>query len=156
MQATELTRDLAALVAHLMRSAGGSEMLRALEENELSLSQLKAMHALFDCEEELSLKEIAERLGLSLPAVSRSVEAMVGRGLLTRTEDTDDRRVKRVGLTAEGSRLVQGLIAVRVAGLQGFVDSLSDAEREALAGALELLVRRPEISSLRPGISPDA
>lgn len=139
-----------------MRSAGGTEMLQALEDNELSLSQMKTMHMLFNCEQELSIKEIAERLGLSLPTVSRSVEAMVGRGLLTRTEDTEDRRMKRVGLTAEGRTIVRGLIAVRVAGLQTFTESLSSEERDALERALDVLLQRPEISSLRPGSSPDA
>jgi DNA-binding MarR family transcriptional regulator len=156
VQATDLTRDLAALVSHLMRSAGGTEMLQALEDNELSLSQMKTMHILFNCEEELSIKDIAERLGLSLPAVSRSVEAMVGRGLLTRTEDSEDRRMKRVGLTAEGKQLVRGLIAVRVAGLQTFTDSLSGAERESLERALDVLLERPEVAALRPEASPDA
>jgi DNA-binding MarR family transcriptional regulator len=151
------SRDLAGLVAYLMTNCGGSEFLQVIEERELTFSQLKALTRLYQSEEELlSLKELGELLGLSLPAVSRAVDGLVVRGLVTRTEDTVDRRMKRVAPTREGRELVQQVMTIRAAALQEFVDGLEAEERGALEHALEVLTARPEISSMRPGGSPSA
>ena len=43
----------------------------------------------------VSVKELAEELGLSLPGASRAVDALLQRGLVERREDEHDRRMKR-------------------------------------------------------------
>ena len=57
------------------------------EELDLTLTQVKALTAL--SADELTVKDLAERLGLSLPGASRAVDALVERGLLGRREDPD-------------------------------------------------------------------
>ena len=149
MQATsapaqaETTRRLASLVRHLMTTSG-RDFLQAIDDLELSLTQLKLLNILWE-DEEGSLKELADHLGLSLPAVSRAVDGLVQRGLLTRVEDAQDRRMKRVGLSRKGRKLAEDLIQLRFAGLDKFVAGLSARERSALDKALELLSRREEL-----------
>ena len=60
------------------------------------------------------MKDVSDRLGISFPAASRAVEPLVQRGIVERTEDPADRRVKRVRTTKEGDRLVERLIATRI------------------------------------------
>ena len=90
MQATsapaqaETTRRLASLVRHLMTTSG-RDFLQAIDDLELSLTQLKLLNILLESGEG-SLKELGDQLGLSLPAVSRAVDGLVQRGLLTRVE----------------------------------------------------------------------
>lgn len=122
----------------------GRDFLQALDDLDLSLSQVKLLNALADAEE-LSLKEVSDHLGLSLPAVSRAVDGLVQRGLLTRAEDVQDRRMKRVRLSRKGRRLAEDLIQLRFAGLEAFVASLSARERGALDRALELISARAEL-----------
>jgi DNA-binding MarR family transcriptional regulator len=71
--------------------------------------------------------------------------------MVTRVEDPDDRRAKRVSLTAKGRRTFEGLMAARIAGLREFAAGLTDEERSALARGLEPLMERPEIAALIPG-----
>jgi DNA-binding MarR family transcriptional regulator len=78
-----------------------------VDEHDLSLTQMKTMHALADCGAEVSVKELADRLGLSLPGASRTVDALLRRGWLERREDEHDRRMKRVGITPAGRELVE-------------------------------------------------
>jgi DNA-binding MarR family transcriptional regulator len=142
MQATaDTARCLGEFLRFLIQSAG-NDFLRAVEEEELSLTQLKAMHVL-GSENELSLNGLAERLGgLSLPTLSRAVEALVQRDYVSRTEDSADRRVKRLGLTRKGRRTIDRLIEIRAAEFEAVLETLTEDERVRLARALESILER--------------
>ena len=49
--------------------------------------------------------DLAEVFGVSVPSMSRAVDALVKKGLATRVEDPDDRRVRRVEITAAGKEI---------------------------------------------------
>jgi len=142
----QLTEHLYGLLKYLLHGHGG-DYVRAVGELELSLTQLRALHVLAHDVEQTSLKELAERLGLSLPAVSRSIDGLVQRGLVTRSEDVEDRRMKQVRATEAAPELLDRLTELRLAGIEKFVSTLSPRERTRLATALDLLAQREEIAS---------
>ena len=141
-----LTEHLYGLLKFLLHGHGG-EYVRAVGELELSLTQLRALHVLVYNEDQLSLKELTDRLGLSLPTVSRSIDGLVQRGLVTRAEDAEDRRMKQVRATAEAPELLERLTELRLAGIESFVATLSARERSKLAAGLAPLAERHEIAS---------
>ncbi len=141
LEAQELAKDLGALVRHLL-AVDGRNFLELVEELDLSLSQLKSLQVLYDAPEPLSVKALSDRLGLSLPAVSRAVDALVRRGEVTRDEDPSDRRCKRVTLSAGGRRTFERLIALRAAGIRRFVDQLDPEDRTRLAAAMHPVARK--------------
>jgi DNA-binding MarR family transcriptional regulator len=143
----ELVRDLGGFAKFLLHS-GGRDFYRAVGELDLSISQIRILHLLGGPLPTASLKTLADEIGLSMPAVSRSVEALVQRGLVTRTEDTSDRRLKAVRGTEEALRLTERLIELRVAGIQDFVATLTAEERADLAKALAPIVAREEIAPM--------
>ena len=120
----------------------GRNYWQAVGEAELSMSQLKVMHILTLEAAELSLKDLGDRLGLSLPAMSRAIESLVQRGLVTRAENATDRRMKTVCVTDAGRELVDRLLELRFAGIEDFVETLTPEERTNLATALEPIVAR--------------
>jgi DNA-binding MarR family transcriptional regulator len=136
----------------VMRTCGGhGGFLQAVDELGLSLSQLKALQLLGGLgSSEMSLKQMGDSLGLSLPTISRAVDGLVHRGLVTRTEDESDRRMKRVKVTPEAEELMNHLFDVRFAELERVFDLLTPRERTKLAGALELVLQREEIAALLP------
>lgn len=140
---------LGAVTRHLM-TATGKGFFHEVEHLGLSLSQLKTLQFMAD-REPGTLKAISDELGLSLPGVSRAVDGLHKRGMVKRVEDPEDRRAKRVSLTAKGRRTFEGLMALRIAGLRDFVTALGDDERRALAAGLEPLMERPEIAALASG-----
>lgn len=131
----ELAGELMALWSHLMRGSS-REMFSILGELDLTLTQMKTLGMLDDCVEEISVKALSERLGLSLPATSRTVDGLLRRGLLSRHEDAEDRRVKRVRLTDAGRDVVHRIATARLQGLETFAASLSDDQRAELMAAL--------------------
>jgi DNA-binding MarR family transcriptional regulator len=143
----DLVRSLGGFAKFLLH-AGGRDFYREVGELDLSLSQIRALHLLTGPLEEASLKTLADEIGLSLPATSRSVDALVHRGLVTRTENADDRRLKAVRATEEARALVNKLIELRVAGISDFVGTLSEQERADLAHALSPIVAREDIAPM--------
>jgi DNA-binding MarR family transcriptional regulator len=139
--AAELTSTLTAILSHLLTSTG-RDFLQAVDELELSLTQIKSLRALIDADEPLSVKALGDELGLSLPAISRALDGLVQRDFVTRAEDPADRRSKRLALTRKGRRTHDQLYALRVAGLRQFVEDLDSHEREALAAGLAPIARR--------------
>jgi DNA-binding MarR family transcriptional regulator len=144
-------RDLALRLGALMLCTLGSEggaVIKAIDESGLSFPQMKALVTLagHDEPEPATVKQVAERLGLSLASASRAVDDLVKRALATRVEDPDDRRQRRVSLTADGQAVADELMAARLVGLEKFVASLRAAERRKLEAALEALLQRDEIA----------
>ena len=143
-----LTEDLATFVKYLMH-AHGEDFFKAVGELDLSFTQVRILGVLARDLERASVNQLAERLGLSLPATSRSVEGLVQRGYVTRAEDADDRRVKQIAATGDGHALFTRLIELRVAGAADFLQTLSPEERSGLAAALKPIVSRGEVAAMR-------
>jgi DNA-binding MarR family transcriptional regulator len=123
----------------------GRNYWQAVGEAELSMSQLKVLHILVLDTPELSLKTLGDRLGLSLPAMSRAIESLVKRELVTRSENVEDRRMKTVRVTDAGRELVDHLVELRFSGIEDFVETLTPEMRASLATALEPIVAREEV-----------
>jgi DNA-binding MarR family transcriptional regulator len=145
-----LTEDMYALAAYMMRSANATTF-RAIGELDLSFTQIKALVALENEGQERSVKGLADSLGVSLAAMSRAVDGLFERGLVTREEDQTDRRMKRIRLTPSGHEVPRALNEGRLSALQELIGSLEDDQAAALGHALDLiLVERPEIAAYRP------
>jgi DNA-binding MarR family transcriptional regulator len=131
----DLAGELLRLWSHLMRGSS-QQMFVVLGELELSMTQMKTLSMLDDCLEEVSVKELSDLLGLSLPATSRTVDGLLRRGFLSRHEDAEDRRIKRVRLTDEGRAVVQRIVTARLQGLEAYASTLSDDQRGQLMAVL--------------------
>jgi DNA-binding MarR family transcriptional regulator len=146
---SELATDLYALIVFVHKHCN-ADLFEALGALELTLTQVKLLHHLEDQPRELTLKQAAELVHVSLPAASRMVDDLVRRGFVERHEDVDDRRMKRVSITAQGRSVIGRINAARLSGLEQFVEGLTAGERRALAQALSKLLERPEVAASRP------
>lgn len=141
----ELALELGAVVFHLLR---GSRALAAIDERGLSLTQAKALLELgADPDPQpVSVNALAATLGLSLPSASRAVDALVRKDLVLRSEDPEDRRVRRLSLTSDGRRLVEEVFEARLDALESFVAGLEPAERRPLEDALKGICERQPLA----------
>ena len=146
---TDLGNDLYALIVYLHKNCN-SDLFQAVGTLDLTLTQIKLLHHLEDADHELTLKDAAELVVISLPAASRTVDDLVRRGFVERHEDTEDRRMKRVRLTDAGRAVSRRLNAARLSGMQQFAQTLTKAERQSLSRALATLLARDEIAACRP------
>ena len=115
-----------------------ADHLRAVDELDLTLSQVRAIHTLACSDPEpLSGGRIAERLGISPAATSRALDGLVNKGILVRTESAEDRRVRLFAITPDGRAAAERLAALKRAQLERFVAGLEPGQREALSAALD-------------------
>jgi DNA-binding MarR family transcriptional regulator len=137
-----------ALLRHLFLYDRGN-MLRVIEESDLSLTQCKILlelGGLGEDSEARQITEVAATLGVSVPSMSRAVEILVKGGLVTRVEDTEDRRVRRIAITGKGEKLVEAILVVRQASMETFAAELTAEQRRKLDEAIDALMDRPGLA----------
>lgn len=134
----QLAADLMQFFGRVMKGDQG-ELFALIAELDLTMPQIRAMFVLENADHVLALTELAPQMGLSVAAAGRSVDRLVRDGLVSRTEDQVDRRIKRLALTEDGSAALQRIGEARLVGLRRFAERLGDAERVALAEALAVV-----------------
>lgn len=146
-EAQDTAARLGALLRHLFLYDRGN-MLRVIEESGLSMTQCKTLLELggMGATEPRQVSDLAETFGVSVPSMSRAVDALVKKRLATRVEDVEDRRVRRVAITEKGKKLVETLLVVRQAGMEAFAGSLSAPQRRKLDAAVDSLMDREDIA----------
>jgi DNA-binding MarR family transcriptional regulator len=103
-------------------------------------SQLSALTSVVR-EGRVTLSQLAEIERVKPPTVTRIVDALGQRGLVTRIVDDEDRRVAWVAATTDGRALLDTIRRRRDAYLAEHLRNLSDDDRELLARAAVLLER---------------
>jgi len=86
-----------------------------------------------------SVSALAEANRTSRSAVSKAVDALVNKGLVSRHPDEKDRRHVHLILTSEGQRLLEAVYAQAESWLRSKFQSLSPEELSALFSALNLI-----------------
>lgn len=89
----------------------------------------------------LGIGALADAERLKPPTVTRIVDQLEGRGLVSRVPDPGDGRCVRVELTPEGSELVAGTRRRRDAFLAERLADLGPGERAGIDDAVDLLER---------------
>ncbi len=144
----ETAARLSALLRHLFLYDRGN-LLGVIEQCGLSMTQCKALlelGGLGRATEPRQVSDLAETFRVSVPSMSRAVDALVKDGLATRIEDPEDRRARQVAITAKGEELVRTLVMVRQAGMEAFASSLTAAQRRKVDAAIDALMDRDDIA----------
>jgi MarR family transcriptional regulator, organic hydroperoxide resistance regulator len=89
----------------------------------------------------LSPGEVARRLGLATPTVTRATARMAAAGLLRREPHPDDRRMVRLWLTDRGKALEEVIDAEISQLTERALASFTEAERGALVSFLDQIRR---------------
>jgi DNA-binding MarR family transcriptional regulator len=107
-----------------------------LEQQGLTIQKYRVLKYLAD--EPLAPSDLAYRLTVRPPTVTRLVDGVVRLGLATRSVDGVDRRRSTIGLTAAGRRAIRQADAGIRDALDRIAVELPDRERAAADRGLEL------------------
>lgn len=105
-------------VIHAGTRSRAFERLLAAAGVEIDRAGGALLHQLLVCDGDLRLGQLAERLAIDPPAVTRKVQQVEAEGLVARTADPLDGRAFRVRLTPAGRELIQRLAEAKRARLQ--------------------------------------
>ncbi|WP_114395177.1 MarR family winged helix-turn-helix transcriptional regulator [Oleisolibacter albus] len=98
--------------------------------------------AILGREQPLSSNDIVERSQMDKAKVSRAVNGLVERGLLSRAVHPEDQRLLRLSFTAQGRQLYEQITPLALDWEQQFLDCLTSVDQELLASLIDRLDRR--------------
>jgi DNA-binding MarR family transcriptional regulator len=113
---------------------------KAERETGLTGPQLWAIKVLAEAAP-IKVTELARRMYLHPATVVGVLDRLEGRGLVTRTRSTEDRRVVEIDLTVQGKDIVNKAPEVAQGLLVRGLEPLSDEDITRIANALEQLVK---------------
>jgi DNA-binding MarR family transcriptional regulator len=132
---TRVLRDFTEVFMH--RSM--RDFKRFMDESGLSASQLNTLMRLYYHGGATDVSHIGTSMGITNAASSQLVDRLVTQGLLVRTEDLYDRRVKQVALSTKGRELIEQGIEARLKWMEELTTALTAEEQAAIIQALTLL-----------------
>jgi DNA-binding MarR family transcriptional regulator len=133
---------LALLIARFV-SAYLQDFLTAAEGHGLTLTQAKLLLALNDPPAELPMRVLADRMGCDPSNLTGVADRMESRGLVQRTVNPADRRVKYLVSTDAGRELAAQIRGSQVRAYKALAE-LAPADEEVLRELLERLVPKLE------------
>ena len=112
-----------------------------LAELDLGFTQLAALYVLADGGT-ITVADLADTIGRSPSATSRLVDGLVGRRLVVRQAEPDDRRQRTLQLTPDGQALLAVVDRARADQFLSVVRPLPPAERALIAMGVAALSNR--------------
>ena len=128
-------REVSSLNAfiNLLRAVGSleSRLSGHLDSSNLTLSQFGTLEALYHLGP-LSQKEIGAKILKSGGNITKVIDNLERKGLVTREKDLNDRRFYRVELTKNGKSLIERIFPLHVKEIVKEFKIITDAELEQL------------------------
>ena len=112
--------------------------MRKRRKFDLSVPQFRALAFLHHFPN-ASLSDVAEHVGLMLPSMSKLMDGLVARGLVTRRESSGDRRRVDLALTPAGKSVLEMAYKECQAHLAVVLGQLGAGERAAVIRAMQTL-----------------
>jgi DNA-binding MarR family transcriptional regulator len=141
--ALERIQSSLAVIAQSIHQARSHERLLAaagVRVDRAGATLLGKLHASTDGA--LRVTDLAERLGVDTPTVTRKVQQLERLGLVEREPDPDDRRAFRITCTDEGREVVGRLLDAKRARLASLLDGWSATDRRTFAALLSRFTDR--------------
>ena len=86
-----------------------------------------------------SISDLATAKNISRPAISQAVDVLVNKGLMTRTQSTEDRRFIELALTDSGNALLDTVFKETRAWMKELMSDLTDDELDTITSAMTAL-----------------
>jgi DNA-binding MarR family transcriptional regulator len=113
----------------------------------ITVAEWVVLRQLYD-EDAVAPSAIAERIGMTRGAISKLVDRLIAKSLVSRKTEKDDRRYQSLSLTAQGRALVPKLAALADRNDEEFFGHLSRGERRTIEDAMKDIVKRLALRSV--------
>ncbi|WP_322512891.1 MarR family transcriptional regulator [Chloroflexus sp.] len=117
-----------------------SPLMQQLNEWGLSMSHVRLL-GLLAPDREMSMRELAEALGITPPSLTALTRRLAQNGLIERRSHPNDSRVTLLALSEAGRKLHHDLEAERLAQMVRLLAGLSHAEQQTFLDLLERAMR---------------
>ncbi len=120
-------------------------------ELNLTLAQLKSLFFI-TAKGKTNFKKLAEALGVTPPNVTGIIDRLVEQGLVTRTENPEDRRIMLLQVTGKGQELLNNLRERRNTQMSQILNNLNAEELGNQVKSLKDLKKAVELHKEKTGV----
>lgn len=120
----------------VVSNAVSHSFARKLQASDVTVAEWVILREMYTGDEKTSPSVVAELTGLTRGAVSKLIDRLLQKGLVTRTESSRDRRYQEIKLTASSNRLVPKLAKIADENDESFFSILSRGEKKTLMNTL--------------------
>lgn len=117
-----------------------------LESSGVTVAEWVILREMYGSSKKISPSQIAELIGLTRGAVSKLIERLLRKGLVTRDEAIDDRRYQDIRLTHKANILVPKLAELADQNDAEFFSILTKEERKQLSAILKKIATFRELT----------
>lgn len=121
---------------------------RKLEDSGVTVAEWVVLREMYGHEAPISPSLIAEKCGLTRGAISKLMERLMNKKLVSRKEAEGDRRYQAVHLTKKGRELVPDLAALADQNEEEFFSALTSEERHFLKKVLMKIVELNKLTKI--------
>lgn len=114
------------------------DFIQFRKDSGLSMTQINTLFHLYHGSH-CGVSDVGELLGVTNAAASQMIDKMVHSGLIARSEDPIDRRMKQLKLTSKGRQVVQESIDIRRRWMEQLTDALTQNDQVLIITALTIL-----------------
>ena len=132
--------------------AAAKYLYAGLEETGIDDTDFRILEVLLN-KGPLPVNTIGPKVHLTPGSISTAVDRLVERGLVSRVESLEDRRVRVVSLTPKGKRLIVPVFRKHAAEIKKLFANASSKELRALQTILKKIGKRAE--NLGTGVNPE-
>ena len=111
----------------------------------LSATQFMTLNLIPSSKDGMTLTELAQRMNLGPATLTKTVDSLESRGLLTRTRSKVDRRQVMLALTREGTSLQNSASVEFHSHMASLFNKMNAAQRDGLVHGLEGLVQASKL-----------
>lgn len=112
---------------------------KKLSKYDVAVAEWVILREMYETKKSTSPSAVAEVVGLTRGAVSKLIERLLNKDLVTRTESSNDRRFQLIKLTSKAIQLVPSLADSADQNDESFFGVLSDNEKGTLIKILKKL-----------------
>jgi DNA-binding MarR family transcriptional regulator len=113
---------------------------------DLTMAQAKLLYVV-TASGDLSMSEIAQRLGVTISTASGAVDHLVSIGLLSRVDDPANRRQVSVSVTPLGAETLEQLRELSTRQLRSLLDVVGDDDLAVVERAIRILTEAVEAAA---------
>ncbi len=117
------------------------ERFHFIQESGLSHSQMMSLFYLHR-NKNVALKDLANYLGISNPAVSQLIEKLVRSNLVIRIDNPQDRRGKLLELTEDGGKIIAKAKIAHHQWIQALAETIEPEEIQVIKKSIEIILQK--------------
>ncbi|MEK6555623.1 MAG: MarR family winged helix-turn-helix transcriptional regulator [Bdellovibrionota bacterium] len=129
----------------VVSNAVSHSFARKLAASEVTVAEWVILREMYSGDDKTSPSAVAELTGLTRGAISKLIDRLLHKGLVTRTESSSDRRYQEINLTTNAIKLVPKLAKIADENDENFFSVLSPSEQKNL---MSILVKLTDLHKL--------